>query len=65
MVYYSVGKGERRERAYELLELLDIEELADRDPQTLSGGQQQRVGLARALAIDIEPESVHIVESKE
>ncbi|QCC47550.1 ABC transporter ATP-binding protein [Halobellus limi] len=49
---HGVGKDERRERAYELLELLDIEELADRNPKTLSGGQQQRVGLARALAIE-------------
>jgi putative spermidine/putrescine transport system ATP-binding protein len=49
---HGVGKAERRERAHELLELLDIGELADRDPRTLSGGQQQRVGLARALAIE-------------
>jgi len=49
---HGVGKEERRERAHELLELLDIGELADRDPQTLSGGQQRRVGLARALAIE-------------
>lgn len=49
---HGVGKDERRDRAYELLELLDIEELADRSPKTLSGGQQQRVGLARALAIE-------------
>ncbi|WP_115863391.1 ABC transporter ATP-binding protein [Halorussus litoreus] len=48
----GVGKAERRERAQELLDLLDIGELADRDPQTLSGGQQRRVGLARALAIE-------------
>ena len=48
----GVGRAERRERAAELLELLDIDELADRDPTTLSGGQQQRVGLARALAIE-------------
>lgn len=41
----------RATRAEELLELLDIGELAGRDPRTLSGGQQQRVGLARALAI--------------
>ncbi len=49
---HGVGKAERRDRAEELLEMLDIGELADRDPQTLSGGQQQRVGLARALAIE-------------
>ncbi|WP_415379143.1 ABC transporter ATP-binding protein [Halosimplex sp. TS25] len=48
----GVSKTDRRERAVELLELLDIAELADRDPTTLSGGQQQRVGLARALAIE-------------
>jgi len=48
----GVSTAERRERATELLELLDIAELADRDPTTLSGGQQQRVGLARALAIE-------------
>ncbi|WP_436925770.1 ABC transporter ATP-binding protein [Halosimplex amylolyticum] len=48
----GVSTAERRERATELLELLDIPELADRDPTTLSGGQQQRVGLARALAIE-------------
>lgn len=49
---HGVPKGERRERARDLLDLLDIGELADRDPRTLSGGQQQRVGLARALAIE-------------
>jgi len=49
---HGVRKDERRRRARELLELLDIEELADRNPKTLSGGQQQRVGLARALAIE-------------
>jgi len=48
----SLPKDERAERATDLLELLDIGELADRDPTTLSGGQQQRVGLARALAIE-------------
>ena len=49
---HGVAKEERRDRARELLGMLDIGELADRDPQTLSGGQQQRVGLARALAIE-------------
>ncbi|AGB30299.1 ABC transporter-related protein [Natrinema pellirubrum DSM 15624] len=48
----GVPKAERRERADELLAMLDIAELADRRPTTLSGGQQQRVGLARALAIE-------------
>lgn len=48
----KVATSERARRAAELLEMLDIGELADRDPTTLSGGQQQRVGLARALAIE-------------
>jgi molybdate transport system ATP-binding protein len=34
----------------ELLETLELTELADRRPAVLSGGQQQRVALARALA---------------
>lgn len=49
---HGVDKQERNERANELLEMLDIGELADRAPKTLSGGQQQRVGLARALAVE-------------
>jgi putative spermidine/putrescine transport system ATP-binding protein len=48
----SVPAEERAARAAELLDLLGIGGLADRDPTTLSGGQQQRVGLARALAIE-------------
>jgi thiamine transport system ATP-binding protein len=38
------------ERVAELLELVDLGGLGDRDPEQLSGGQQQRVALARALA---------------
>ena len=38
------------ERVTELLELVEVADLADRDPDQLSGGQQQRVALARALA---------------
>lgn len=40
----------RRERVDELLELVDMAQLADREPSQLSGGQQQRIALARALA---------------
>ena len=39
-----------QERVEELLELVDLEGMADRDPKELSGGQQQRVAMARALA---------------
>jgi len=38
------------ERVAELLELVDLPGMADREPSALSGGQQQRVALARALA---------------
>ena len=43
---------ERRDRARELLRLMEIEEHADKLPAKLSGGQQQRVAIARALATD-------------
>ncbi|MFT0796260.1 ABC transporter ATP-binding protein [Synechococcus sp. H70.1] len=39
-----------RERAYEVLRLVGLEDYAHRYPHELSGGQQQRVALARALA---------------
>lgn len=38
------------ERVNELLQLVRLEELADRYPSTLSGGQKQRIALIRALA---------------
>ena len=47
---YSVE--EARERARELLELVDMGPHADKFPCQLSGGQQQRVAIARALAND-------------
>nr|WP_089789402.1 ABC transporter ATP-binding protein [Halobiforma haloterrestris] len=37
-------------RVQELLELVDLGGMADREPDQLSGGQQQRVAIARALA---------------
>ena len=41
-----------RERALELLRLVEIESHADKLPSQISGGQQQRVAIARALAND-------------
>ena len=45
----GVDKAERRARAGEMLELVDMSNLAGRLPAQLSGGQQQRAALARAL----------------
>ena len=41
-----------RQRAMELLELVEIGEHANKLPAFVSGGQQQRVAIARALAND-------------
>jgi putative ABC transport system ATP-binding protein len=40
----------RRNRATELLALVELADKADTLPESLSGGQQQRVSIARALA---------------
>ncbi len=39
-----------RERAMELLQLVELEDHAEKLPAFISGGQQQRVAIARALA---------------
>jgi sulfate transport system ATP-binding protein len=39
-------------KVHELLELVQLEFLADRLPSQLSGGQRQRIALARALAVE-------------
>jgi sulfate transport system ATP-binding protein len=46
------SKQEIRQRVHELLELVQLDWLADRYPSQLSGGQRQRIALARALAIE-------------
>ena len=44
--------GEIKRRVDELLNLVQLDRLAERYPGQLSGGQRQRVALARALAIE-------------
>lgn len=41
-----------RKKVKELLELVQLDWLADRFPSQLSGGQRQRIALARALAVE-------------
>lgn len=45
----KIDKKERYKRALEVIELMGLEELAERKPGQLSGGQQQRVAVARAV----------------
>ena len=45
----KINKKTAKQKAYELMERLKIEYLADKFPNTLSGGEKQRVAIARAL----------------
>ncbi|SHG76945.1 sulfate transport system ATP-binding protein [Jatrophihabitans endophyticus] len=45
-------KADIDKRVRELLELVHLEQFADRLPAQLSGGQRQRMALARALAVE-------------
>ena len=46
---HGMAKEERRRQAFEALEMVGLQTLANRRPRALSGGQQQRVALARVL----------------
>jgi putrescine transport system ATP-binding protein len=46
----GLPRGEIDRRVQEMLQLVQLERLADRRPDQLSGGQRQRVALARSLA---------------
>ena len=48
----GMDKAKRRERAEELLRLVDLQKAADKMVSQLSGGQKQRVAIARALAVE-------------
>ena len=44
--------SERREKALNILKMLNMEDKADKKPIMLSGGEQQRIAIARSLAND-------------
>jgi sulfate/thiosulfate transport system ATP-binding protein len=46
------ARAEIDRRVHELLQLVQLDGMADRLPSQLSGGQRQRVALARALAVE-------------
>jgi len=48
----GVPKAEVRERVSKALQMIKLEQVANRHPGQLSGGQQQRVALARALVFN-------------
>ncbi|TDI29677.1 MAG: ATP-binding cassette domain-containing protein, partial [Acidobacteria bacterium] len=48
-VYAGISRQERRKRAHETLERVQLEDRATHAPSELSGGQRQRVAVARAL----------------
>ena len=49
LVYAGVGKADRRRRAREALESVELGDRMNHRPNELSGGQRQRVAIARAL----------------
>lgn len=52
MLYAGLSSKKRREKAENLLELVDMKDRMMHKPNELSGGQKQRVAIARALAND-------------
>ncbi len=52
MMYAGVPARLRTQRAKELLDMVDMGDRMDHQPNELSGGQKQRVAIARAMAND-------------
>jgi putative ABC transport system ATP-binding protein len=52
MIYAGIPAKERRRRALEALEIVNLSDRTRNMPNQLSGGQQQRVAIARALVND-------------
>ena len=53
IIHKHVEKKEWKNRVYDLLKMVNLEEYhAERYPHEFSGGQRQRIAIARALAVD-------------
>ncbi len=52
LTYRKMGQGERKKRALDALQQVDLGHRVDHKPSQLSGGQKQRVAVARSLATD-------------
>jgi len=52
MHYCGTYRGERRERAMHVLDMVGVLDIANKYPSQISGGQQQRAAIARALVND-------------
>jgi glycine betaine/proline transport system ATP-binding protein len=50
----KVAEEDRKQKAYDSLEMVGLKGYEESYPSALSGGMQQRVGLARALATDAD-----------
>jgi len=49
-IHYAVATNKNESTTNDIIQLMELESLLNRKPETLSGGQKQRVALARSLA---------------
>jgi putative ABC transport system ATP-binding protein len=49
MIFQGVGESQRKEKARQLLESVNLAERLNHKPSEMSGGEQQRIAIARSL----------------